>query len=307
MQPKIQEISGSGVTWTNVTKIGKPEMNELRKRFKFLDIDLNSCLPPNQRPNFNERDKYLFISLTYPQLEESTKKIIPVELDLFITKKNIVTIHNGKLKATFDLGELLIKKRDEHKHILLNPAELLYHILNRLINDSLITLSKISSEIDSIENNLSVVTKKETIDKIFRIKNNIIEFKKWMRPHTVITKKMLTAVPKFFHTGKLNNYFQELVEHTQEINDRLESDSDTINAIEDSHMSLLNLRNSDIMRIVTLFAVIVFPLTLVAGIFGMNTLHAPIIGDPNDFWIIIALMSAGTLAMLAYFKSKRWL
>jgi magnesium transporter len=57
----------------------------------------------------------------------------------------------------------------------------------------------------------------------------------------------------------------------------------------------------------TIFSVIVFPLTLLAAIFGMNTTYLPFIGKPYDFWIIAGIMIGGTVLMIAVFKIKKWI
>jgi len=49
------------------------------------------------------------------------------------------------------------------------------------------------------------------------------------------------------------------------------------------------------------------PLSLLAGIFGMNTRHDPIIGNRHDFWIISGLMFILAIIMIIIFKKKKWL
>jgi magnesium transporter len=56
-----------------------------------------------------------------------------------------------------------------------------------------------------------------------------------------------------------------------------------------------------------ILSVIVFPLTLLAAIFGMNTKYMPLTTGRHDFWIIIALMGIGSLVMLFIFEKKNWL
>jgi magnesium transporter len=54
-------------------------------------------------------------------------------------------------------------------------------------------------------------------------------------------------------------------------------------------------------------AYVTFPLTLVTGIFGMNTRHTPVIGIDADFWIIAGFMLALTAGMFVVFKIKKWI
>jgi len=64
---------------------------------------------------------------------------------------------------------------------------------------------------------------------------------------------------------------------------------------------------TDIMKTLTVFSVIVFPLTLLAAIFGMNVAEMPLVNLPYGFWWIIVVMLLGAMGMLLFFERKRWL
>ena len=61
------------------------------------------------------------------------------------------------------------------------------------------------------------------------------------------------------------------------------------------------------MRLLTIFSVIIFPLTLFATIWSMRTEYSPLVGQPYDFWIIIGIMAIIASGMLGYFREKKWL
>ena len=59
----------------------------------------------------------------------------------------------------------------------------------------------------------------------------------------------------------------------------------------------------------TVITVIVSPLTLVAGIYGMN-MKLPMVAGPGDsrpFWWLVGGMAATVAAMLVFFKRRGWL
>jgi magnesium transporter len=70
---------------------------------------------------------------------------------------------------------------------------------------------------------------------------------------------------------------------------------------------MLSTKQNEIMKIFTILAFVTLPLSLIAAVFGMNTTFIPIVGLPNDFWIIIGIMIITSLAMFAYFKYKKWI
>ena len=62
------------------------------------------------------------------------------------------------------------------------------------------------------------------------------------------------------------------------------------------------------MRILTLISVTTFPVTLLATIFGMNTINAmPFTQHQYGFWYVIGIMLIIIGTMLTIFKKKGWL
>ncbi len=306
--PAIIKLKGTKVSWVNVSQAREEELAALKKNYKFLDLDLKECPPPLQRPKLVERPNYLFLILVFPFFDRATRQIRLSEIDFFITRQTVVMVHDQRLEP---LKKLFARAQKEKRLSagLLNgsPTKLLYRLLDELLDSLFPILAHIGQDIDLVENKMTEVHDRRTIHEIFRIKSNLVGFKKSMQPHKTVIRKLIATISRFGEVSNLLTYFQNLVEHTKEIWDTLENYSSTLTAIEDTHLSLLTFRTNDIIRTLTIFAVIVFPLTLFAAIFGMNTIHTPIVGQEADFWIILGLMASSTGVMLAYFKSKRWL
>lgn len=154
---------------------------------------------------------------------------------------------------------------------------------------------------------MTEVSNRDTIHEIFRIKTNIVNFRKCMHPHKAVIRKLITTAPAFLPTESLSLYFQNLIDHTKEIWDSLGVYAETLGAVEDTHLSLLNFHTNDVVRILTVFAAIAVPMNLIAGLFGMNARATPILGSPYDFWIIIGVMVLSMSAIIGFFKWRKWI
>ena len=69
---------------------------------------------------------------------------------------------------------------------------------------------------------------------------------------------------------------------------------------------MITHRVNRILQIRTIFSVVLLPLTLISGIFGMNV-KFPGYGTHEAFWVIVGLMVATIVGMLGFFRWKRWL
>ena len=77
--------------------------------------------------------------------------------------------------------------------------------------------------------------------------------------------------------------------------------------LRETNMALLETRQNEIMKSLTVITIIVLPLELIAFIFGMGLLGTPFKDDPNAFWIILAFMVATSGVVAGFLSRKHWL
>jgi magnesium transporter len=61
------------------------------------------------------------------------------------------------------------------------------------------------------------------------------------------------------------------------------------------------------MKVLTIIATIFIPLTLIAGIYGMNFRYMPELESPWGYPMVYVVMLAVCAVMLVYFRRKKWL
>jgi magnesium transporter len=303
MLKTVLECKNKKFSWINVTNDGKKEIDYLRKKFNFHELDLADCLPPLQRPKLVVRPGYLFMILLFPVFDRKTRVLHASEVDFFITPKQLITVNVNELVP---LREIFSKCQTK-KTKFINLTDLLHEILYELLMSCFPMLVHISTDIDTVETKLHSEFEKGTITEILRIKTNIVNFRKAMQPHKQVIRTLIAEGPRFFPTQKMKIYFENLVNHTKEIWDLLDNYKDTIDALHETNASLIDFRINEIMKTLTIFSVIVFPLTLLAAIFSMNTPGMPFVNHPYGFWIVLAIMLFGALGLLWYFERKKWL
>jgi magnesium transporter len=80
----------------------------------------------------------------------------------------------------------------------------------------------------------------------------------------------------------------------------------TLNSLMEAYLSVISNRMNQVMKILTIFASIMLPLTVITGLFGMNFRIIPFSDEPFGFWGITGLMVILTIGMIWYFKKKGW-
>ena len=303
-------IKHKNFSWHIVDKPTKKQINWVGQNFNFLPEDLRECAPNLQRPKLVEREDYLFMILLFPYYDRQTREIKASEFDFFINRENIVLFHSDQLPVISLLKKELEDDGLAQEKYMYDGSKLLYEILNRLLHYCFPMLNHISQDIDDVESDILNIHEKgmSIIKEVLRIKTNIVNFRKIMQAHKSVISKLIKCSETYYPSRYLHEYFNNLVNHTKDIWEFLENYKGTIDALHETHESLMAHRLNQIIKTLTIFSVIVFPLTLLAAVFGMNTMNSmPFVNSPYDFWIVTIIMLVGAIGMLVYFKSKKWL
>lgn len=306
--PSIKTLKTKNLVWVNVDKPNTTNLNYLKKNFKFHDLDIEASKPSLQHPKVAERPFYLFMILLFPVYDPKTKRIYPSEIDFFIGSNMLVTVHTGELEPVNGVfkkyqnnPELFEKKFNE------DFTELVYEILNSLLQYCFPILNHLSVDINETEKEIFEGKEKQMIGKILNIKRNIVNFRKSMQTQKNVMNKLISGAPKFLSLKPLKEYYTGLVDLTKDIWDILENLKETTHALEESNNSLVSFRLNNIMRALTMIGVIIFPLQLIASIFVMHTTGGmPFLDKEYNFFIVTGLMVFVAAVMIIFYKRKKW-
>jgi magnesium transporter len=75
----------------------------------------------------------------------------------------------------------------------------------------------------------------------------------------------------------------------------------------DTYLSSVSNRMNEVMKVLTIIATIFIPITFVAGIYGMNFQFMPELGWRWSYPGALLIMLGTAIAMLVYFRKKKWL
>lgn len=304
----IHTLQDKKYCWVNVTRAGEEELQYLEKTLGFHPLDLKECLPPLQRPKVVPRPGYLFAIFVFPTFNPRTREIEQQEVDVFITKDTVVTVHENHLIELKNLFQILEMQPDHREDLMKNPLRFVSQILDELFDACFPMLYHISNDIDTLRGAVLHGMSRETVREILRLKNNVVAFRKAMQPHRDMLKRMINLLPHYFKLAPVDqHYFERLVDHTKEIWDHLETYRDAIDAVQDTHTTLISFRLNEIAKTLTIFSVILLSLTFFSNLFIIPAFSTPIVGNPGDFWTLLGIMIFVTLLAIAIFKKKRWL
>ena len=102
-------------------------------------------------------------------------------------------------------------------------------------------------------------------------------------------------------------YLRDVYDHTIQVIDAIETFRDILSGMLDIYLSSISNRMNEVMKVLTIIATIFIPLTLVAGVYGMNFRFMPELESQWGYPAVLLCMLVIGVIMLIYFRRKKWL
>jgi magnesium transporter len=166
-------------------------------------------------------------------------------------------------------------------------------------------LYKVDANIREIEEDIFVEDMPGVVQEISWVRRDIIALQRIVKPQISIVAN-LEHKDRPFIREELDVYFGDVLDHLYKAWDMLEDHRDVIEGLSDTADTLTSYRINEVMKILTIISVIMLPLTLLSGIYGMN-IPLPLERSPYSFILILLLMILMVGGMLFYFKKKHWI
>jgi magnesium transporter len=305
-EPRHAELSAHGLTWIHLDAPTLDETTLLAERFGWHPLDLEDVLSRRQRPKVDEYPDYLFGVLHFPVYDKAIQRLNAAELDLFVGNGYLVTLPNVELLPVTRLFHRC-QEDDELRDQLFSKGSgyLLYHILDDLFDYCFPILDKIGHKLDSVEDDMFEERAEDVVRDLSNVKQEIISYRKIIKPERSTLRLLERKIERFLPED-LELYFDDIVDASERIWDLLDNFKEVVEALEDTNESVISHRQNDVLRVLTVVTVILLPLTLITGIFGMNV-HFPGFETSAAFWSIVGFMLGLALGLTAFFRYKRWL
>src|SRR6059058_4540937 len=288
-KPNVETITAEGLRWVNIERPSPLECAWLEEHFGFHALDLEDVLSRNQRPKIDEYPDYLFIVLHFPVFDRAVGRLNAGELDIFVGPDYLVTLPNQPLQPVSYLFERCRAKEDLREQLFARGSGyLLYRIIDDSFDYCFPMLRKIGNKLDVLEDEIFEGRSEEVVRDIFNVKQEIINFRKVIRPQRTVLRDLENAKQRFLapEGGELEIYFDDIVDSHERIWDMLENYKEVVEGLEDTNESVISHRLNDVLRVLTVISVIFLPLTLIASIFGMNV-RVPGQGSVAAFWVVL--------------------
>jgi len=293
------------VVWVDIEA---PDASELAALDAIINVDddaLDDCLHGEQRPRIDEFDDHIFIVLYGAVGTESLHEFDPRKLAAFCGSRYVATVHRESLASVAELRDRCAKNAAS----ILDggAAKMLYLVIDGIVDKYMVLGDNLETRVEKLEDrSLAHDVDDAVLTEAADLRGDLLE----LRQLAFSQRELLTPVRRGeydFLSDSLEQRFGHVCDHLSNVIDLVDTLREQLHNVRDNFHTALANRTNDIMKTLTIFATIMLPLTLVAGIYGMNLPLWPPSDQPASFWGVMSSMVVIAAGLLYYFRRRGWL
>jgi magnesium transporter len=293
------------VTWINVEGIQDKEMiKELGTHFNLHPLYIEDALDTKQLPKIEENENYIFVLFKSLSYNDRIHEIEVEQISMILGKGFVLTLQEGQAGDPFDVvrervrtGRGLIKD--------FGADYLACRLLEAVVSNYFNISEKIGERIEVLEEDLVSNPTPNTLQIIHHMKTSIIHLRRSIWPLREVIFSLMDETN--FVTPITRPYLRDVYDHTIHMMELLESYRDIVSGLLDIYLSSISYKLNETMRVLTMISTVFIPLTFLAGWYGMNFKTMPEIDWQYGYAWVIGLASVSLIAMVVFFRRKRWI
>jgi len=301
-------VTQNGISWINITTTTANDVAYLEQTYPQLHpVALDDLLRDTKRPKFDDYGDHLFLVMHFPVWDMRRRVSRSCEVEMFLGENFVVTAHNGTLKPLMRLFQDCLDGKPEACRVCFEheAVGLLYAIIERLVSHLSPMLSKVEENISRLEEDIFNDDSRQPIVEVAYLRRDIIALQRIVRPQSQILKQ-LEDIESRLLPGDSDIHFGTPRDQLDKASDMISDYKELINGLIETAHTIATHRTNQIVQVLTVISVILMPLTLLSGIYGMN-IALPLQEHPLAFLFVTGLMVAIVAFMLRYFKQERFL
>ena len=296
--------NGEDSVWVDLEAPTDHELTILTEPFHFHPLAIEDCLTPEHQPKVEDFGGTLFLIFRGIDSNPPVAGFQTLKLAAFLGSNYLVTYHRRPMRSVSSVRD---RYSGESSHGLFRRVDhLLYEILDHLIEHYFPVLEGVEDEIDAIEDELLGDCGPKTLERVLATKRRVQEIKRTLAPHReIFTRIGRDPLPMISPQSAV--FYRDLFDSTARLAETADSYRDLLTNLFDAYLSVVSQRLNEVMKVLTVFATILLPLTFIVGVYGMNFDHMPELHWRYGYFMVWAVIVAVAGGMLWGFRRRGWI
>ncbi|MEK6607521.1 MAG: magnesium/cobalt transporter CorA [Myxococcota bacterium] len=304
--PELLADTGA-VTWVDLAEPTPDEAQRvLAETFGFHPLSIEDTLLRRQQPKLEEFGRYVYMICHGVRAGAGPEQFVPVELDLFLGQNFLVTSHDERSRSIDEAREAVLRTGGALRR---GPAALLHAILDAQADHYEPVLDQFGQRIEQLEREAIEAggrPRQETLGEILSLKRSLLRLRRGVERQTHIVLRLSRR--ELAHVGPEEALLlRDVHDHLVRAAELVDQHREMLGSVLEMQMAVASQRLNEVLKVLTIFSSIMLPLSLIAGIYGMNFEFMPELRWRWGYPFALGLMAATTMGLLVYFRRSGWL
>ena len=290
-----------GVVWVNISGLANVELiQKIGAAFELHPLALADALNAYQRPKM---EQYATFDFFVARMANRVDSVDLEQLSLFVGDRFVIAIQEKIGDCFGPVRERIRKPQSRMRQA--GADYLAFAIVDAVVDFYFPVLEHYGESLDALEEAVVLGLDAKMPVRLHALKRDLLAFRRCLWPlRDALNTALRDPSPRLHKETQI--YLRDCHDHVVQLLDLLETYRELAADLLDIHLSVLNTRMNEVMKVLTIISTLFIPMTFIASIYGMNFKWMPELGWRGGYPFALALMGLVALAMLVYFKKKRW-
>lgn len=303
----LQQIlsDSNNLVWVDMEAPTEADIQILTDVFHFHPLTIEDAIENRNQPKVESYNDYLFLIVHGVTMETNSTNFVTHELDIYLGKNFVVTFHHETFRS---INSVKTQIRNNPFVCGRGADYLLHQILDALIDLYIPVVDDYNAAIDNLEDRIfqmpggsnkilgEIMTLKRSVGRLIRIGSKQLD---------VISRLANGEFPLI--NERILPFYRDVYDHLNRVSAVAENYQELIAGLLNIHFNVIANRTNDIVKFLTIFSAIILPLSLIAGIYGMNFENMPELKTRYGYFLTLASMVLIAASLLVYFWRKGWI
>jgi magnesium transporter len=302
---QLDHLGRKSILWIDLDRDDRRQLEEAVAGLELSRTSADRLMDGDQRPYFGDFDDYLHVTAFAPSRRNG--KTESVKVDCLFSEHWVVTVHETPVEVFDEFRERMTSSSGDVGR--LDGAEFLADLLAWILEAYLGEFEAIELALDEFDERVMRGRHDDAEDELARLvdlRQQIGGLRRALVSHRSIflalAQPELEAITSSDHAHRfrtLRGQLEEVVQVARDSRDAVFGSFDVL-------IARTEHRTNEIMKVLTLGALLFLPGALIAGVLGMN-FRVGLFDTGWYFWVVCAVIVALGSATLVIARAREWI
>ncbi|ASZ10346.1 magnesium/cobalt transporter CorA [Chitinophaga pendula] len=292
------------VSWINIDGIRKEAVHAICIRYGIHYLIEEDILSIGQRAKMDEIGDRLFCLLPMIYFNKESSTIEQEQVGIVLGKNFVISFQEDPRRDVFD--PVRERLRIAGSRLRMAGADYLcYSLIDIIVDNYFTVMERLGERIELMEDVIQHQPNTRALARINFLRRELAFFKRGVLPVRDLVNGFLKTESSLLDE-RTTKYFKDVYDHIVQASELIESYRDMMLNLQELYHTQLNVKMNEVMKVLAVVTTLMAPLTVIAGIYGMNFDNMPELHSPHGYFITLGVMVVLFILMIIVFKKRGW-